>query len=217
MVEIYHNSLDKKYGFHSFYENFLEICNGHKDQDRALAFAFILYDFESPQLLKVLRDTDYWRSLNQKSGNYLTVFSIHYKEKVKVRGSHSFSPKSGGNNFSKLDRSSNQLVRKYFGEINIKYPAILFFQVDKENVTDALLIELDEKKIESAFLELKEYIDSAVQALESILPEYRKNHQEIFNNLDLNVRSTKTIKRIKRFSRVAKSIIELASTVEGMN
>ncbi len=64
------------YSFEEFWDRFLEICEEHRATGRALAFAFILYDFPHPQIIKMLRDTDYWRALDRLSGKHLTVFSV---------------------------------------------------------------------------------------------------------------------------------------------
>ena len=42
---------------------------------------------------------------------------------------------------------TNKLIKKYFGnEINVKYPSVLFFQVQNSNVSDYRLIQLDQKE-----------------------------------------------------------------------
>ncbi len=39
-----------------FYQSIIDVCKKHREDHRALAFAFILYDFENPQILKILND-----------------------------------------------------------------------------------------------------------------------------------------------------------------
>src|SRR5690606_3233660 len=53
----------------------------HKKENRALAFAFIVYNFESPQIAKVLEDNHYWDSLNRIASSFLSIFYIHYYDK----------------------------------------------------------------------------------------------------------------------------------------
>lgn len=79
MIPIYlhDKSGHDSYFYDEFESDFLRICETHREEGRALAFAFILYDFTSPQVAKVLRDQDYWNALDQLSGKYLTVFSFH--------------------------------------------------------------------------------------------------------------------------------------------
>jgi len=165
MYTIYQNSNDCGHGFGSFKKEMINICNQQRDSKKAFAFAFILYDFENPQLWKILNDNEYWQALNKISGKYLTVFSINYKPKRKKRKQAitpmlfaipiDYSPAEG----------SNKLTRKYFGDISVNYPAILFFQVNKNSVVDSILIELKEEEIEKSYLEIKEYIKKSVDEL----------------------------------------------------
>jgi hypothetical protein len=226
MIDIYLNSENTEYSFESFHERFLEICKEHKNEGRALAFAFILYDFRNPQIAKVLRDSDYWFSLHAISGEYLTVFSLNYnpsKENIQrlMREKMSGPPTTkwltgvDTNPFT-LEENSNSLIKKYFGDIKVKFPSVLFFQIDNETVIDYTLIELDEKDIQQAFQELQKYIISAVDALKYITEENKENHQQIFTNLESNVKGERTrVKTIKTFKKVT-SIAELGGTIMGL-
>ena len=117
----------------------IHICNQHRKKNRALAFAFILYDFENPHLWKILNDREYWLALNRISGEYLTVFSLNYKEKRWPRSGYTHMLLNVPVNFNP-SIGTNELIEKYFGKtIQMRYPAILFFQVDNEKVIDSLL------------------------------------------------------------------------------
>jgi hypothetical protein len=206
-----------------FEEEFINICNRHRQDDRALVFAFILYNFENPHLSKVLSDPDYWLSLNEISGNYLTVFSLHYKtdriKEIMMQKMNSNTHKemfmAGGNFNPTLD--TNKLIRKYFGDdLKIKYPSVLFFQTDNSGVTDSRIIQLDEQNIENAFIELKLYIQSAATALENVNRENKENRTELFNLVDMNVKSLRNGIVAKRGIKKITSIAELASTIVGL-
>lgn len=225
MYTIYHNSNDKGHNFSSFKDEMIQICNQHRKEKRALAFAFILYDFENPHLLKVLNDREYWRSLNAISGEYITVFSLNYKEPKKTTR----SKRQQSNSFVGFEfltdistsfnpsKGTNELISKYFGDdIEVKYPAVLFFQVDDESVVDSLLIELKEECIEFAFLELKDYLKSAVEGLKQVLPENRKNIKEIFDCLERKVASTRSLKKVKRAFKNVGDLVGLLSSIKGL-
>lgn len=64
------------YGANEFQERFLEGRAEHRDSGRALAFAFLLYDLRHPEVLKLLRGSDYWPALDSLSGEYQVVFSL---------------------------------------------------------------------------------------------------------------------------------------------
>jgi hypothetical protein len=223
MYKIYQNSTKEGYEFDSFQDKMIQICNQHRDEKRALAFAFILYDFENPQMWKILEDTQYWFALNKITGEYLTVFSLHLeKERQKSKRNYSSGqlsvyklfPVSTTNNPS---IGSDELIKKYFGDdIKINYPAILFFQVDNNTIIDSLLVDLKEEMIEPAYHELKEYLKSSVDALKKIKPENRDNIKEIFDCLDRNVESTKTIRKVKRVIKNAGNLVGLISSIKGL-
>lgn len=222
MYTIYQNSKDEGHDFGSFKQEMMQICRRHKDEQRALAFAFILYDFENPQLWKVLNDNHYWLALDAISGEYLTVFSFNYKEKKKIKRKFNIKSRvsyrlSGIATTSNPSKGIEELIEKYFGErVVVKYPAILFFQVDNDVVVDTLLIELKEELIEPAFQELKEYLRSSVKALKQIKPEYKNNSKEVFDLLERKVESTRTARKIKRVIQDGGNIIGLISSLKGL-
>lgn len=223
MFTIYHNSKDEGHNFHSFKNKMIEICNQHKNENRALAFAFILYDFENPHLWKVLNDYKYWIALNEISGKYITVFSLNYKKKVKKKLKTGLDNKVDMQYLTRvsvnenLSQNTNELISKYFGsDFIIKYPAILFFQVNDNNVVDSLLIELKEDKIEDSFLELKEYFKSSVKALQRITPENKNNYTEIFDQLEGNIESTRYIKKVNRSIKNSGTFLGLISSIKGL-
>jgi hypothetical protein len=220
MFPVILNSTNEGHSFDSFYEKFLAICKEHRDTNRALAFAFILYDFEHPQISKILKDEDYWLGLNSLSGQYLTVFSLHYKPKESIKPQSStrmFQYMTGIRSYTNPSESSNALIEKYFGsDIQIKYPAVLFFQVHEDNIIDYSLIELDEQEIEPAFIELKEYIAKAVETLKQISNDNRQNSKEIFSLVSSQVQAVRGKKIIKRGIQKITSLTELGSSIIGL-
>ena len=171
------------------YDNIAAICNEHRLTNRALAFAFILYNFKNPQIYKILRDEDYWRSLNETSGRYLSVFYISQQDSY------------FGQDLSESDGKENRglhglmtyeglvpLLKPYFQlDEKIELPAVLFFQEHDGLLTDYFLLGLDENKMEESFWELQKYIQTAVDNLENITRDNYQNSQEIFNQLKSGV------------------------------
>lgn len=215
MHTIYIKSENKELSFKSFREKLVETCNSHREKNKALAFAFILYDFEDPQIYKVLNDEEYWLALNKMSGEYLSIFSINYKPEDEGMEKTAFLT-----SFSYDDNPSiatNKLIEDYFGEgLKVTYPAILFFQVNEAEVIDSLLIELSEERIEETFLELKEHIKATVDVLKKINRENRRNFKEIFNLIEMKLVANKNAKIIKRATKSAGNIAELAKALIGI-
>ncbi|WP_460679017.1 hypothetical protein [Mucilaginibacter koreensis] len=155
-------------------------------------------------------------ALNEVSGTYLTVFSIHSKEKRRVRAGTSFSSgdymqmMTGISSYKNPSVSTSNLIGRYFGDtVSVSYPALLFFQVNEEQITDALLISLKATLIEDSFLELKKYISAASEALKMIEEENKSNYKEIFDQLELSVNKIKQIASIRKWFNEGKSLLGL--------
>lgn len=73
-------SEDKKFNEESFKEYLVDTCRKHKTEGRALAFAFIVYDFDNHTITQILKKEDYWNSLDKISGKTLSVFYINSQE-----------------------------------------------------------------------------------------------------------------------------------------
>lgn len=183
MYTVYLNNKGEGHSYQTFYETMVEICLAHQQEDRALAFAFILYDFRDAHISKVLNDVDYWRSLDQISGKYLTVFSFHYEPEARDKK----RPSAKENVVYKmvavkttenLSTANDELLDRYFGDISIKFPAMLFFQVKKDKIIDYAIVELEKENIEAAFNELKKYIKEVVNTLKLVTE--KGNSEEIF-------------------------------------
>lgn len=215
MQPIYINSNKKEYKY--FKENLIGLCNEFRSQNRALAFAFILYDFKSPQVKKVLEDQDYWHALNAISGKYLTVFTLHYKEKPRYKSPNILTTLISMPIFGPPENEIDDIMIKYFdNRQKISYPAILFFQVDQSKVIDTMLVGLKDEQVENSFLEIKKYLTRAVDGLREIDPENKDNHKEIFDRLELEIDNFNTMKLIQRMTRLAGSAIGLASSIKGL-
>ena len=59
-----------------FESHFVQMCETHRAQGRALAFAFILFDARQPHLRQALDEERYWAALDEQSGRNLTVFAF---------------------------------------------------------------------------------------------------------------------------------------------
>ena len=193
----------------NFKASIVDLCERHKKEGRALAFAFLMFDFENPQITKILEDKDYWNSLHQISGSYLSIFYInsresHFGEDLSKIG---FEEKRGLYEVNK-NQAILPILKQYFDlDDNIKLPSILFFQVDERMIIDYFLLNLDEEKIEDSFLELKTYIKEAVNNLKGIKKEYYQNSQPIFDVMKSGVEG----KRFKRvfFKRIQRFPVQL--------
>lgn len=128
MSRIHNYIKDESYDFESFKEQMLNICAKHKADGRAQAFAFILFDFTNPHISKIINDRDYWLAFDEISGEYLTVFTLHYKDKnradkdfdIRKRVFYRLTNVTTDKNPSKC---LEEIVKQYFGEnYELKFP-----------------------------------------------------------------------------------------------
>lgn len=197
---------DQKFDYESFENYLIGVCKDHKSTGRALAFAFIVYDFDDYTITDILEKKSYWSSLDKISGKTLSVFYINSKDSYYARRQEQIYQ----DELEQFNRSIKRgelcrmvpvtrkptpidnaigVIKKEFGlEENIKTPFVLFFQVDNDgNISDSFIVSLKQDKLEDAFLELRAHIKNAVESLGEVLPENYKNHQEIFNLLKIGV------------------------------
>lgn len=203
------------YSFGEFEERFLSICEEHRRNERAFAFAFILFDLPHPQVRKVLEDDAYWDALDADAGSYLTVFSFNVPERRRRRESgqlevrhmvaltEPFGPREG-----------IEAVRSFFGfSEDIELPALLFFQVSGKEIIDSLWVNLHEKRTEPAFEEIRGLVGSAVSAVQEMPNDNREDAQEVFDQIQGAVKGEATRRKIRRMAEPAKPIINFVSAI----
>lgn len=184
MFPVILNSTGENVEFAHFYENLIDICNSHRAENRALVFAIIVYNFHDAHLIKVLRDDDYWRSLHELSGKYISIFSLNNDE---TNGQPHVNP----------SEAFESIIQEYFDyELKLSFPGIIFFQVNETNIIDSVFIKLDESEIELSFIELQRYVAKVVNDLKLIERQNYGNIQQIFNNTEGTVEA----ERFKRIS-----------------
>ena len=182
------------------YDSIATICNEHRLTNRALAFAFILYNFKNPQIYKILNDSDYWRAMNETSGKYLSVFYIAQKDDYFGQDlMESDGREQRGLHGLKANELLVPMLKRYFElDEKIQLPTVLFFQEHEGLLTDYFLLGLDERKLEDSFWELQDYIQTAVNKLQDIASENYNNSREIFNQLKSGVEGHQLKRKIFR-------------------
>jgi hypothetical protein len=235
MVPIVIND-NQSFDDNSFKDYLLNICQTHKDQQRALAFAFIVYDFDDYTITQILQDKNYWTTLDKLSGQYLSVFYVnsqneHYKRRqqeiyLEERNRQAENARKGIVSFfvplmlkaTPLDKTIALIKKDFEITDEIKHPLVIFFQSDGEEILDYFLVSLKQEKLEDAFLELKSLLKNAIEGIKRVTPDNFENHQEIFDLLKSEVKSGKLYNFINK-KIVAKlgigTIISLVKTIAG--
>ena len=68
---------NKKFDQFNFKNYLIQTCKQHREEGRALAFAFIIYDFENHTISEILEKRNYWNSLDKISGKKLSIFYVN--------------------------------------------------------------------------------------------------------------------------------------------
>lgn len=209
MVPIVINE-NQEFDEESFKDLLIMTCRQHKLEGRALAFSFIVYDFDNHTITDILEKKNYWNTLDKISGKTLSVFYINsqdsyykrrqeeiYRDELRQQDRNS---RSGTFSFlvpitrkpTPTDNAISFVKSKFELDDNIKTPFVLFFQIDNlDNISDYFIVGLKKDRLEDALLELRDHIKKAVESVEKVLPENYGNHQEIFNLIKSGVESGK--------------------------
>jgi hypothetical protein len=211
MYDIYlRDNGDKGLSIEEFDKEFRSICQSHQKTGRALAFAFILFDYDHPEVGKVLYDQMYWDALNQISGRYLTVFSFNLKSEVNVRAEIRNRGQHPTNR--SILHSVNNFLEKQFG---IKFPQsrplILFFQVHNNQILTPYVYELKADSVESAFHEIKDALLTAVESVERVQPEFRGNTEQIFDLIKQSLSQRELLRKANVVVNLARQVKDLFS------
>ena len=186
----------------------LQVCETHKAENRALAFAFIVADLHNPHVNKILHDHNYINALHEISGRTLTVFFLmdDYVNRTILDSSKSnrilleLEVQPLGAPPSLMPK---QLAKILIEEEILETPCVLFFQVEDYNVTEFFITKLRENRIEDGFLEIKDIIEKAVGSLAKVEPENYKNSKELFNLIQQEIENSEFWKKANKFYQKA--------------
>ena len=152
-----------------FVARFSEICNEHHAQKRALLFAFLLFNLRDASVIRALGDRAYWNSLNEISGNAISVFALHFPDRTEKYPD------------TALLSTIEAVLSKYFETDNDKStPSILFFQIGNNEVLAHYRVKLRSKTVEDTYLEMRDVLSAAADAVSKVIPENWSNSAEVF-------------------------------------
>ncbi len=193
--------------FDEFKKNFIDICQEHQIDDRALCFAFILYRERDPQIYSVLENDHFWNALDEISGSYLTVFSF-----IKEENRRPIEYMTGIKSRLRPAEASDTILERYFSfSEKVPYPSILFFQVANQEIMSPFVIPLKEQEKEKAFLEIKRIMEIVEETLVKITDENKKNHKEIIELVKGSVKAELSIKILQGRVKTVGNVIKMLS------
>lgn len=169
----------------------------------ALAFAFLVYDFDNPEIRQIISKNHYLEALDYISGDLLDIFYINsnyissQSEKAE-KSNVTFIQLSMHEIQSSKHLSPREFAKELINKDTIPSPSIIFFKADSDMVKEFVIYSIDKPNFEGSFLELKNIIHKSVSVLSAIEPENKINRNEIFNQLKENIDSSTFWKKTSR-------------------
>lgn len=153
------------------------------DTNISRIYGFILYSEKDPYVAKVLRDEDFWKSLDAISGANWPIFAARPLQKgfFTTKG---FTPNGIGMLIQTWDEPIvNNTVLDYFGlQDSRDLPLFVAFMWDDNDNLNQVSIHINGNSVDSAYSSLKEIVTVISNVEAAILPEY-KGTVNVFRNV----------------------------------
>lgn len=189
----------------------LKMVKGLVDKDPNLSriYGFILYTVQDPYVAKVLRDDDFWKSLDSISGANWPIFAVRplQKGRSKYPGSH-----NGEISFMIPiwdEPSVNLPILTEFGFADSKLlPVFVAFMWDDEDKLNAVTIPIRGNDIDTTYQSIREIVTTIAAVEREILPEY-KGTVNVFREVKSALDGLNFKYKAQSFGRITKRIKEL--------
>ncbi|MDR2811221.1 MAG: hypothetical protein LBB84_11820 [Tannerellaceae bacterium] len=166
-----------------FYTRLQKLANEAVNRRGFLTVVLLAYKLDNPAFIKAVADKDYWRALDESSGNKIAFFYLDSTQHTTKQVStvlQSTSKKRYGKMIP-VEYNTEQSPECYVAQLLDKlgygkydmpqYPFVLFLRVNPDgNITDNFTVELtykggDETK---AYEELQELIDKVIKSIQHV-------------------------------------------------
>lgn len=159
----------------------LDLCKKSHMNDRARVFSILLYNDSNVFVYKMLKDDDFFNSLDHLSGNILSIIFLST-----FHGNFSYD----------LNEKFNNSIEEVFNiENKSKKALLILFQVNKENkILDYYIYKFNDINTDYVYNLLREICLEINKSLSNITNENKDNYQQIIN---LSIESLKYYKKGK--------------------
>lgn len=184
-----------------------EIEAFEKDPSIVKIFGAIIYSDRHPHIKKVLKDEDYWRALDEISGQRWAIFSARATEgHTEIKGGG--PPGSLSMMISVwVEPIENRKLVEYLQLESTQKPAFIIFTRLKTGEILKSILNLDDSSPENAYKRLRQIIDDLTSAVEKIENENIKDVETVFNAINM------TAERIRDWDTV-RSVFKLYQWVK---
>lgn len=167
--------------------------------------------------MKILKDDDYWCSLDELSGPNWPIFAVRPLESryCSHRGSYSTDT------ISMMlptyhEPNANRRVLKYFGlEESGDLPCFIVFMWDDNKQLCQIDWKIDDYSVDTAYNTIKEVVELISKAEQEILPEYKMS-TSVFRQVKSEIEGSKTRKGFLRICKCCKDGISLMGSIASL-
>lgn len=193
----------------SFVREVMAVCEDHRNQGRALLFAFLLFGSRDPEVMKVINDRDYWRALDHEAGEYLTVFVMTSPL------SDPRSPRQRWNEFEQgaAVRALEVLKNHFRAPEEVQLPCLTLFQVKDGEVIDGFAARIVGESSDATYRCIKGHFTLVRDALLDLREENKKQDQEIFSLVRRRFDEAHQLNQLKRIAGPLRSLASVLKSI----
>lgn len=191
----------------------LEVIKGLVEGDKNLSriFGFILYTDKDPYVVKVLRDEDFWKSLDRIFGDNWPIFAVrplqrgYYQCSGGGRGGPSFMVQTW------FEPKDNLPIINDFGlDGTNELPLFVAFMWDDKDNLHEVTIPIVGNTKDEVYESLREIVEAITRVEAAILPEYKRT-ENVFRNVETELKAIKVKRRVVKGVYLVKKFLELFS------
>lgn len=187
----------------------LKICKHHLVEKRtANIFGFIAYTETNPNIVKVLRDEDYWKSFDKLSAGWI-VYAVRPPETGHFR-LPTFPKGAIGMMIPMWEEpDANLNFIKTFGVKDTSIlPCFIAFAINDKGGFDQIIYKLKDDTVDDAYRSIHKIINVITRTANGISPQYRDS-ASVFREVKKQVDSVIFFESCAHIGTFLKSIIEI--------
>ncbi len=169
-----------------------EIISNKQNNEKLLSI--ILYTDKHPHIKKCLRDTDYWDSLDERSGLNWKIFAVKPKQ-----GGYSF-PESRPGVIQMMimiwnEPADNKPIIEFLGLDDTKnLPLIFFYKLNGSEIEDEVYVKIEGNTEQEVYNDLQDIIDKVSKSIDK--------EGDLFENAKSTIKREKIFRTIKKGKKI---------------
>jgi hypothetical protein len=189
-----HENEDLSYS--SFLKLLKESASNAYENKQIFCNCLLIFDETHPEMVKLLRDREYYASLNSVSGRWINVFHAGVKIGNK-------EPRLLLDHRESQYREIIQNLRSEFLENqNPKNPLVFFFYVKNDEIAETIVFKISDGSTQEMYQELRQLLERVKSSIQDVEAENASNYEVIFDLQRIGVDAVKTITFVKKIQKL---------------